>query len=121
MDRSKAREAVHLAGSIASITGVSLLWLKDIAPQTKLWIAVPMYLLASLFSMGVISLAWIFFDFGHKFFLGGFAIPRIEPSLAGKLAYTGLVGGLLLFLTGTVVIELYMLAYSLVRDLIVVG
>ncbi|MFZ1005748.1 MAG: hypothetical protein WAN65_02850 [Candidatus Sulfotelmatobacter sp.] len=117
MDRAKLREAVSLAGSIASITGVSLLWLKDIVPQARLVLALPFYLVASLIAMGVVAVAYLLCNVGYKFLIVGYAIPPIEPSLAGKLAYAGLVGGLMLLLTGTALVYIYFIAYSLAQDL----
>jgi hypothetical protein len=46
MDRTKVKDLLNLAGSLASITGVSWLWLKDLAPQVKLALAIPVYLVA---------------------------------------------------------------------------
>ncbi len=115
MDRTQLKDSVNLAGSVASITGISLLWLKNLAPQSSLAFAVPIYLVASVLGVGVVALAFLVFNFGYNLFLGGFAIPREKPSTAGKLAYTGLAGGLSLILTGLVLCGIFFLAWDFVR------
>jgi hypothetical protein len=40
MKRSRIKETINLAGSVASITGVSLLWLQSIWSSTNILLAV---------------------------------------------------------------------------------
>lgn len=55
MTTEKILNAVNLAGSIASITGVSLLWLKSATGgPIRMELAVPVYLALSVFVMGML-------------------------------------------------------------------
>lgn len=116
MDRSKLKELVQLAGSVASITGVTLLWLTTVAPTAKLGVAIPVYTVASLLGIGVIALAWLLFVFGYKFFVVGFAIPRIDPSAAAKIAYTGIIGGIMIVVTCIALFWIFYIGWDFVQE-----
>ena len=107
-NRNRLKEAVNLAGSVASLTGISLLWLKDMAPTATLAAAVPAYFLASLLSIGIFALAYVLFSVGYN--------KTLRLSLAVRVAYVGLVGFVLLFLTTIPVYWAFFLARTFVRD-----
>jgi hypothetical protein len=94
----RIKESVNLVGSVASITGISLLWLKNLVPNSNLAIGIPIYAIASLFSLGIIGLAIALFRVGYNVCLGGYSIPVSERTLSAKMAYIGLAGGVLLML-----------------------
>lgn len=117
MELSKLKEPVSLAGSVASITGISLLWLKELAPQSSLAFAVPIYLVASLLAIGIVAFAYLIFQLFYGALLGTEAIPPDEPSISAKLAYIGLVGGGLLFIAGILVFGIFYLAQDLLSTI----
>jgi hypothetical protein len=107
MNLTRIKEAINVAGSVASLTGISLLWLKSIAPQTKLAFAVPVYLIISMLSIGLMASAWLLFKFFYAVFFSGGTVFDSEASLAGQIAYTGLAGGILLILLGIALATLF--------------
>jgi hypothetical protein len=62
---------IHLVGSIASITGVSLLWIKDSlrVPSTSFLLAIPVLSVATLLSLGLASLAYMLVKTGYDKFV----------------------------------------------------
>jgi len=116
MQRTTLKEAINLAGSVASITGVSLLWLKNLNGQVNLAVAIPFYIVASLLAVGFLSFEYVVLDFGYGLISDRYALPRTEVSTASRLAYMGLAGGVGLLIGGTVVTYIFMIAWSLARD-----
>jgi hypothetical protein len=69
------RDAVNFAGSLASLTGISLVWLKISWPNALLARAVPIFLIASLFAIGIVTGAYLLFMWGlHKTAARGAAV-----------------------------------------------
>jgi hypothetical protein len=116
MQKTKLKEVINVAGSVASITGVSLLWLKNLNVHANLAIVIPFYIVASLLALGLLSLEYVLLDFGYGLISDRYAIPPTDVPVAGKLAYIGLVGGLALFIGGTAVTYIFFFAWSLAKD-----
>jgi hypothetical protein len=110
------REAVNLGGSIASITGVSLLWLQTFFPKVNLLVGAPVVGIAGLFSIGLLSLSWVLFRFGYVY-VEHFELGVASLDGAVKVAYCGVVGAVLLLVLGTVLSLVYGLAWVTLRDL----
>lgn len=97
------RESINIAGSIASLTGISLVWLRGIAPTGDLAIAVPAFFIASLFAIGTITLAYTTFWWGFREFVS-------RASLPAKVMYCCFASGLLLMLLGVALTAIYIYA-----------
>ncbi len=97
MKTDKFHTAVNLAGSIASITGVSLLWLQSVSPKLNILVAVPILAVAGLLVIGLLALAWVIFKIGYFYVVEIFvANSRLETTV--KIAYSCIVGAVLLSL-----------------------
>jgi hypothetical protein len=97
MKTRKFYNNVNLAGSIASITGVSLLWLQSVSPKLNILVAVPILAVAGLFVIGLLALAWAIFKIGYFYMVEIFAAnSRLETTV--KIAYSCIAGALLLSL-----------------------
>jgi hypothetical protein len=98
------RDAVNFAGSLASLTGISLVWLKISWPNALLARAVSVFIIASLFAVGVVATAYALFTLGLR--------KIAAPGTAVKVIYVCFVGGVLLSLVWVAVYLLY--AFSMV-------
>ena len=96
------KETINLAGSIASITGVSLLWVKGLVPLTNVVIAVPVFFVASLLVVGLLSSAWLGFAKGYSKF--------VDAGCIAKVAYSSLAGAVLLAVIWFVSLWIYSFA-----------
>ena len=96
------KETINLAGSIASITGVSLLWVKGLAPLTNVVIAVPVFFVASLLVVGLLTSAWLGFAKGYSEF--------VDAGWIAKVAYSSLAGAVLLAVIWYVSLWIYFFA-----------
>jgi hypothetical protein len=85
-------------------------------PGSRLAVAVPFFAIGSLLSVGIVATAYLLFKFGYNFFLGGYAIPREEPSPAAKLAYAGFAGATLIGFTLYALWAVFYLAWTFARD-----
>ncbi len=102
-DWAKTSAAINLAGSMASITGISLVWLKTTSPGSNLAMAVPVFLIASLFAVGMIAIAYLIFKWGYKAFAE-------DAEVAGKIAYVSVALGSLLIVLALALCSLYVFA-----------
>jgi len=65
MQKIRWIDVVHVLGSVASITGISLLWFKSQLNIQTLVIDIPVIGLLVLFSLGLVSLGIIAVRFGY--------------------------------------------------------
>jgi hypothetical protein len=115
--RINVKEAANIGGNIASITGISLLWMQSLSGQVNVLIAAPILVIAALFTIGLSALAWFFLTLGYQ----RLAVPSSTRSgnTAVKIAYAGLVGGGLLLVLTMVISFIYSFASLALRDLAV--
>ena len=68
--RSKIVDFIHITGSIASVTGISLLWIKDLihAPSLVLLVAIPVIITATFLSFGLAFFAFALVRYGYRTF-----------------------------------------------------
>ena len=59
-------DVVNIAGSVASLTGISLLWLKDRVPSAKLFAVIPVVAIVVALSLGLVSLAFVLIRYGYR-------------------------------------------------------
>ena len=83
MQKARWIDIIHVVGSVASITGISLLWLKATFNVHTLVITIPTVSLLALFSLGVASLGIIAIRYGYGLFPT--ALDTFE-----KIAYFGI-------------------------------
>ena len=118
MKRTDAKEVLNIAGSIASLTGISLLWLKNLAPQAKLAIAIPVYFVASLIAVGCVALVFLIVTAIYRIlFRSAITEPPSTPNMAGQIAYWGIVGGVALLAIGWLLFFIFYLAWDSVKEL----
>ena len=110
MDIAKIKDTLNLAGSFASLTGILLLWLNAVKPESSLALAVPAYFIASLFSLGAISLALLLFQAGYKLFFWYLGIT----AMPGKITYVCFATGILLMLLWGALFVLFHLASDVI-------
>jgi hypothetical protein len=84
-------DLVNLTGSIASITGISLLWLKDSVPTQRLLSLIPIVAIDAALSLGLLASAFVGIRFGYRCLPG-------KADFAVKLAYFGLTIAVVLLL-----------------------
>jgi len=97
-------ELVNLAGSVASITGISLLWLQSLSSGSSVLFAAPVLTIAALLVVGLTALCWVVFSAGYSLFAQ-------SPSAAVKVTYSCLAAALLLFLLSIAVYWIYLFAW----------
>jgi hypothetical protein len=112
--RINIKETANIGGNIASITGISLLWLQSFYPAVNVLIAIPILVIVALLAIGLSALTWFFFTLGYQ----RFAIPSSTRSgnVAAQIAYAGLAGSALLVLLLMVLSLIYSLAFTAFRD-----
>lgn len=93
-------ELVNFVGSIASITGISLLWLQSSSGRNVLF-ATPVVTIAALLVVGLTALCWVIFSVGYSLFAQ-------SPSVAVKISYSCLAAALLLLLLSIAVYFIYL-------------
>jgi hypothetical protein len=108
MNNGRIKEAVTVAGSIASITGVSLLWLQALSTRVNFLIAVPVLAIAGLLGIGLLALAWVIFKVGYIYSDELSKDSSLDPAV--KIAYSGLAGASLLFLLVIAISYIYIFA-----------
>jgi hypothetical protein len=91
MNRKAVVDALNLTGSVASITGVSVLWLNQALPRLNVVRAIPVCAVAGLLTIAVVSATWLGLEWGYKA-LGSAA------STAGRALYWSLAGAMAVFL-----------------------
>jgi lysylphosphatidylglycerol synthetase-like protein (DUF2156 family) len=70
MERIRFIDIVHLLGSVASITGISLLWLKSELNIKTILVEIPVLALLISFSLGIISVGIILLRYLYqKYFI----------------------------------------------------
>jgi hypothetical protein len=113
--RINIKETANLGGNVASITGISLLWLQSLYPKVNVLITVPILAIAALLVIGLSALAWFLFTLGYQ----RFAIPSSTRSgnIAAKIVYSGLAGSTLLLLLFMLLSFIYSFAFIALRDL----
>jgi len=111
---TRLTQSINVAGSLASLTGISLLWLKSTAPNGNLAVAVPVYLIASMFTVGVIAVAWLLGRGGYIFLFDDYADTHTLVVL--KLAYGSIVGGILLMFLWMALSAIFLLAGQAIQN-----
>ena len=114
MKEGRIKEAIGLAGSIASITGVSLLWFQSLSPTVNLLIAVPVLAIAGLLVIGLLALAWIFFRVGYIY--SDSLTKDTSLNAAANIAYSGLMGAGLMFLLVVAIYFIYVFTSVILQD-----
>jgi hypothetical protein len=104
-----AIDVVHFCGSVASITGISLLWLKNTILPGKLLIFLLAYSTATALSLGLISITFVIIRFGYQEFVA-------ESDLPVRFAYLSFAVGIALFFLSILGYLIYGLAFIVVRD-----
>lgn len=115
MKRINIKEAVNIAGNIASITGISLFWMQSLSGKVNVLFAAPILAIAALFTIGSSALAWFFWTLGYQ----RLAVPSSTRSgnAAVKIAYAALAGGGLLLLLAIVISFIYSFVLLALHDL----
>lgn len=101
-------EVINLLGSIASITGVSLLWMRDKLDARTLFLQIPIMAIWAAFVLAITVAGY----YGVLFFRGGFESESSKARLAAILFAIPFVAGIvwgLAFMS-------FQLAYMLIRD-----
>jgi hypothetical protein len=103
-DWQRTRDAVNFAGSLASLAGIALVWLKVSSPNATLVLAIPVFLIASLFAVGVVATAYLLFMLGLR------QLAELGVGTVGKVVYVSFALGVLLSLVAVALSFLYMLS-----------
>ena len=114
MKEGRIKETIGLAGSVASITGVSLLWFQSLSPTVNLLIAVPVLAIAGLLVIGLLALAWILFRVGYIY--SDTLSKDTSLNSAANIAYSGLVGAGLMFLLVIAIYFIYVFTSVVLHD-----
>jgi hypothetical protein len=112
MDEKKRRfgaiDVINVAGSIASITGISLLWLKGSMPPAALIAAIPVVAIAVTLSLGLFALAFVIIRYGYYEFVA-------TRDMAWKFTYVCLTIAVALFFIAIAEYFICGVSYSAVR------
>jgi hypothetical protein len=88
IDWNKFKDVVNIGGSVASITGISLLWLNQLTPSINLLKTIPFIIVAVLFTIGGVT--FLVYDFRQNY-------PENE-NLSEEVIYICFKGGLLILI-----------------------
>jgi|GEM_PF-3401134 hypothetical protein len=105
MKEGRIKETIGLAGSVASITGVSLLWFQSFSPSVNLLVAVPILAIAGLLVIGLLAFAWLTFRVGYIY--ADTISKDTSLNTAVNIAYFGLVGAALMLLLVIAIAYIY--------------
>lgn len=103
-------DVIHLLGSIASITGISLLWLKPELNVITLFFDIPIIAFLVLLSLGIVSYGIIAIRFGYSKLL-------INKDLLWKTAYFSTAISIIFAGISLVLFNLWYLAIQVINSL----
>jgi hypothetical protein len=109
MSIEKIKDTISLAGSVASITGISLLWLKGFYSSINLLVAVPAFAIASLVAVGCAAVSFLLFS-------QGYTMLAQSRHFIGKLIYVCFAGAIAILLLSVAWYFIFLLAWVAIRD-----
>lgn len=107
------KDIITLAGSIASITGVSLLWLKELLPSANIVLGVPTLAVASILVVALASTAYLLFRTGYSKIAG-------DRGGAVKLIYSCFMLAILIGALTYAFLWIYVIAGSIIRGTVLI-
>lgn len=109
MEWNKFRDAVNLGGSVASITGISLLWLNQLTPSVNLLALTPIVVIAALLSVGCVTLAVYLLRSGYQSFVQ-------SATFSMKVVYWCFAGAAMIFFVSLALFMIFGFASIGIRD-----